>query len=393
MEVYILDDLFRRIEVVDSFSSLIWADRMTDMGDFEMDIFSTDQAKRLLPMGTFLATNVSNRVMLVETVEDTTDDSGKSTLKFKGRALENMLTDRFALAALADTTTTPKWVITGLPAAIARQIFHDICVTGTIDAGDIIPDIIEGTFLPTSLIPEPSDTITYEIEPQSVFSALKTLCDLYMLGFRIIRKDNGAAAADLYFEVFMGNDRTTDQTTFPAVVFSQGLDNLQNTSELSSIALFKNVAYVISPVGAEVVYADGIDPSVAGFKRHAMLVNATDITETDPPTASALMIQRGLLELAKNKEISAFDGELAASSGYVANVDFYMGDLIELRSKTGSRDTMQITEIIHVSDTNGERHYPTLSLYNFITPESWDAQPPTLAWNDVDPGTTWNAYT
>lgn len=393
MEVYILDELFRRIEVVDSFLSLIWADRMTVLGDFEMDIFATDQARRLLPTGTMLAMNTSFRVMIVETIEDTTDDNGVSTLKIKGRSLEKILDERLALDSLSDTTTTPKWVITGHPADLARQIFHDICVTGTVDAGDVIPDVIEGTFLPASLIAEPTDTVTYEIEPQTVFAAEKTLCDLYFMGFRLIRKDNGAAAADIYFEVFMGNDRTTDQTTFPAVVFSEALDNLQNTSELTSIALEKNVAYVLSPVGAEIVFAPDVDTSVAGYARHILLVNATDITDPDPPTATALMVQRGLTELSKNRKVSAFDGELSQNSQYVADVDFYLGDLIEVRSKTGSRDTMQITELIHVSDINGERHYPTLSLYQFITPGSWDSQPAGLVWNDVNPATTWNAYT
>jgi hypothetical protein len=363
---------------------------MTDLSDFEMEIFSSDKARKIMPIGAQIALNGSYRVMTIETIQDTTNDDGISVLKLKGRSLEKILGDRAALASLADTTSTPKWVITGLPAAIARQMFHDICVTGTIDAGDIIPDIIEGTFLPTSMIPEPADTITYEIEPSSLYSALKTLCDQYFMGFRILRNPD---TADLYFEVFMGNDRTTSQTTFPAVVFSPNMGNLANTSELTSIALSKNVAYVISPVGAEVVYPLDVDPSVNGFKRNALIVNATDITETDPPTATALMIQRGLQELSKNRTVSAFDGELSASSGYVVNEDFYLGDLVEFRSPTGSKDVMQVTELIHVSDRNGERHYPTLSLYSFFNAESWNAQPAALTWNTVDPDVTWNAYT
>jgi hypothetical protein len=390
MEVYVLDEELRRIKVVDSFSSLIWADRMTDISDFEIDIFSTDKARNILPIGAKLAVNGSYRVMTIETIEDTTDDQGISLLKLKGRSLEKTLGNRLALAALADTTTTPKWVLTGLPADLARQIFHDICVTGTIDAGDIIPDIIEGTFLPTSLIPEPTDSITYEIEPTSVFSALKTLCDQYFMGFRIIRDPS---TADLYFEVFMGNDRTSSQTDFPAVIFNPNVGNLSNTSEITSTALSKNVAYVISPVGAEIVYALDVDPSVNGFERDVLLVNATDITETDPPTATALMIQRGLQELSKNRVVSAFDGELSTSSGYVVNKDFYLGDLVELRSRTGSKDVMQVTELIHISDKNGERHYPTLTIYNFITPGTWDSRPVADEWDTVDDAEHWDDLT
>jgi hypothetical protein len=393
MEVYILDSQFRRTEVIDQFSSLIWADRMVETGDFVIELFSTDQVKRQLPAGTVLAMSHSYRLAVVETVEDITDDAGVAKVKITGRSLEKILDSRLALGALTDTTSMPKWVLTGHPADLARQIFHDICVTGTIDAGDIIPDIIEGTFLPASLIPESTDTVTYEIEPQTVFAAEKTLCNLYFMGFRILWKDNGAAPGDLYFEVFTGNDRTTGQTTFPAVVFSETLDNLQNTSELSSIALVKNVAYVVSPVGAEVVYAPDVDPAVAGFDRQVLLVNATDITDPVPATATALMVQRGLTELSKYRKVSAFDGELSQTSGYVPNVDFFLGDLIEVRSKTGARTIMQVTELIHISDANGERHYPTLTLYAFTSPGSWDTAPADLVWNAVSGTLVWNDYT
>lgn len=389
MEVYVLDEVYRRIRVIDTFQSLIWADRMTAVGDFEMVIFSTPVAKRQLVSGVRLAMNESDKIMTIETVEDKTDDQGLATLKITGRSLETTLDNRLALASLSDSTSVPKWVLTGHPADIARQIFHDICVTGTISAQDILPLIVEGDFQPTSLIAEPTDTVTYEISPTSVYQALKTICDQYQMGFGLFRNyDN----QEIYFTVFMGNDRTTAQTTFRNVVFSPALGNLQNTSELSSSALYKNVAYVISPVGAEEVYAPDVDTSVAGYERSVLLVLADDITDTDPPTATALMVQRGLTELSKNRMVSAFDGELSQSSGYVPNLDYYVGDLIEVRSASGSTDIMQVIEQIYISDENGPRRYPTLQLYNFITPGSWGTLPTTETWADVGGAVTWDDF-
>ena len=206
MEVYILDSLLRRIDVIDVYRSLIWTDRMRAWGDFELVLNTSTKDKSRFVMGTRLAMNESDRIMVVETVEDSTDDQGIATLKVTGRSLEMILESRLALDSLADTTSVPKWILTGTPGDIGRQIFHDICVTGTLDAGDIIHYIVEGTIMPVDTIPEPVDTITYEIEPTSVYAAEVTLCTQFSIGFRMLR--NGDTGS-VYWDLYMGSDRTS----------------------------------------------------------------------------------------------------------------------------------------------------------------------------------------
>jgi hypothetical protein len=45
MEVFILDSLLRRSQVVDKFESLIWTERFSEIGDFELDLKSTLEAR------------------------------------------------------------------------------------------------------------------------------------------------------------------------------------------------------------------------------------------------------------------------------------------------------------------------------------------------------------
>jgi hypothetical protein len=170
------------------------------------------------------------------------------------------------------------------------------------------------------------------------------------------------------------------QTTLPAVVFSSDFGNLQNTTELTSSALYKNVAYVISPVGSEIVYAQDVDPAVNGFKRKMIMVKADDIKDTVPSVASAKMIQRGKEELAKNRMFSAFDGEVSHYSQYKYGVDYNLGDLVELQNDDGAMSDMRVNEQIFVSDQNGDRSYPTLTVDKFIPSGSWLAQPPAKEW-------------
>jgi hypothetical protein len=380
MEVYILDSLYRRNQVVDTFESLVWTERFSAFGDFILKLNSTLESRSRFVAGTHIAISESYRVMTVETVEDGDDSEGKRLLTLTGRSLERVNENRVARGTLGDLTTTPKWVLTGTPGFIARKIFHDICVLGILDPGDVIPMVIEGTIFPDDTIDEPTDTVTYEIDPMTVYKAIKDICDVYNLGFRLVRNFD---TSQLYWDVYSGSDRTTSQTDLPAVIFSPDLDNLQKTTELTTIALYKNVAYVFSPVGHEIVYPLDVDPSVEGFERRVLLVNATDITDEDAPTASAKMIQRGKDELAKNRRFSAFDGEIGGNSAYKYGRDYNLGDLVEMRKDEGVTNNMQVTEQIFVSDKEGERSYPTLTINKFITSGSWLSWDFNQVWEEL----------
>jgi hypothetical protein len=378
MDIYVLDSLLRRTDLVDRYLSLIWTERYAAYGDFELQLISTPDNRRLFVTGTLLACNESFYVMSVRTVENTTDAEGKNVLKITGVSLEAMLDDRVAKDVLDDLTDAPVWTITDQPADVARTIFHDVCVLGVLDVGDIIPFVIEDTFMPEDTIPEPVDPITVELEPQTVYAAIKDICDQWTLGFRLLRN---ADNSQLYFDIYSGSDRTTGQTALGAVVFSVELDSLQNTSELTSIANYKNVAYVFSPAGFEVVYPQDVIPETAGFERHVLMVRADDIT-SDNPDVSAALIQRGNQELSKQRSFSAFDGEINPNSQYKYGVHYNLGDLIEMRNTDGATNLMRVTEQIFVSDSEGERAYPTLAKNIFIDTGSWLSWEANQVWAD-----------
>jgi hypothetical protein len=384
VEIYTLDPLLRRQYVTDRFSSLIWTERWQSTGDFQLDVISTPQNRSRFKPDTYLALNKSNYVMRVETIEDDVDANGQKLLVIKGRSMEAVLADRVAFSIEGDTTTTPKWTITDTPAAVARKIYHDICVTGVLNVADIIPYVTEGTFMPASTIAEPIDPITLEMEPTTVYEAITQVCQSWALGFRMLRNGD---LTQLYFDIYAGSDRTTAQTTLPPVVFAPEMDNLQNTKELTTIDSSKNVAYVYSPAGFAEVYASGVDPEVEGLERRVLVVNATDIT-SDNPNVTAALNQRGYQELAKYRVLQAFDGEISQSSQYVYGRDYNLGDLVETRNTDGVTNNMRVTEQIFVEDQNGERSYPTLTLNTFINTGSWLSWTSNEAWFDFDADTT-----
>jgi hypothetical protein len=96
------------------------------------------------------------------------------------------------------------------------------------------------------------------------------------------------------------------------------------------------------------------------------------------------LTQLGKDELAKNRMFSALDGQLATMTAYRYEVDYYLGDLVELRDDDGTTSVMQVTEQIFIHDKEGERAYPTLSVNTFITPGSWSAWDFAAEWDDFD---------
>jgi hypothetical protein len=280
---------------------------------------------------------------------------------------------------MSDLTTDPYWELLGTPGDIARHVFTSICVEGDLSVGDIIPYIQPGTFFPPDTIVEPADEITVALEIDTVYATIKSICDAYDLGFRLVR---ALDLSELYFNVYSGNDRTTSQTVLPPVVFSPELDNLEDVSELTSIAQYKNVAVVFAPNGVVTVYAAGADASTSGFARRVIYVDASDVTLAAPAALTAELTLRGQQALSENTSLSAFDGEIPQFGSYRYGVDYDLGDLVEVRNSDGITNNMRVTEQIFVSDSQGERSYPTLAIKLLITPGSWLAWESNNVWDD-----------
>lgn len=370
MEVYILDDLLRRTAVIDVFNSMIWTERWRDKGDFELVVDSSPAMRSLLKTGKQLVITESDRVMEVEFVEDTHDSEGKKTLKVTGPSLERILENRVATEGMAGLGDSSDWVITGTPGDIARHIFQKICVEGILSASDIVPFIKPGSLYTPGSIGETATLFNAAIPISSVFSAIKDLCDQYELGFRLVRNYD---KSELYFDIYSGDNRTSQQTSLTPVIFSPELENMKNTTEVNSITEYKNVAYVFSKFGSEIVYADNVTAETSGFARRVMFVDANDVDEPAGANLTSILRNKGLDALAKARPITAFDGEIDQYTEYKYGRDYYLGDLVEMRNSDGATNQMRVTEQIFVSDGEGDRSYPTLAVESYIMPGTWSS--------------------
>lgn len=396
MEVYILDSSYRRTTVVDRFESFIWTERWSDVGDFELLLSSTPVNRSIFVPNALLGINQSKRVMVVETIEDNTDAEGRTRLKIKGRSLEKILEDRVARSGNYNLEDDPAWNFIGDPVSAVLNMFAFSCIVGSVDRADIIPLVLDGTSYPTETIPIPTSNDGWLQKPASLLSAIRDLCSSYDLGFRLYRNGD---AGNLFFDVYTGNLRTTQQTAVPAVIFTPELETLQNTTRLMTVEKAKNVAYVLNEQGFVKVYLNSADPPPTGMDRRVLLVEPPKLTYESvdnvevlptPAEITAYLIQAGKEELAKNRPLLAFDGEINQRSPYRYGVHYELGDIVEMRDGDGTGNNMRVTEQIFVHDGEGERSYPTLTVDSFIVPGAWDSWLGNRQWADFGATEYWN---
>jgi hypothetical protein len=324
--------------------------------------------------------------MTVDTISDATDaQTGARNITVTGKSLENMFNDRVAMPVISDTTTNPNWVVTGKPGDVIRYMVNQICVVCVLDEHDTIPFYRMGMLLPPGNIPEPADIITVTSSPDTLYNTITQIAATYGLGFRLVRNGD---AGEIYFEVYMGNDVTSDQTILNPVIFDPNLDNLEGITVLTSSAISKTVAYVYATNGSAVVYAVNVDPNSTGTDRRVLIVNSSNSDDAGDDLTAALE-QEGLMALSAQTLVYSFDGELTPSVPYIYGVDYNLGDLVEERNSDGFGNKMVVTEQIFSKDDTGTRSYPTLTLFETITPNTWASWDANQDWSDVDPSVVW----
>ena len=315
-EWYTLDDQLRRDQVIQGYKSVIWTERYTAYGDAQIITKLDFNARQLFTPGLLLGMKGSRRVMEIKTTSDDTDDDGTRLLTATCKEITHWLDDRVAMPAIAPLNTTPNWVISGTPDTIIRSLFEQICVETILDEHDSIPFYVNGQLSQDGDIPFPSDVITVSAPPDTLYNTIKSIAETYGIGFRLVRQDDQGM---IYFEVYMGDDRTTGQTTRDPVIFDQQLDNLVKPSLLQSNDLLKTVAYVFAQNGSAVVYAPTADQDAFGSGRRVLLVNSSN--DIEAPKAYGFMTDNGAETRCLASDAAAVQSILGVPTSFVSGSD------------------------------------------------------------------------
>ena len=395
MDIFVLDDKFVPIELVEGYESVAWTERFAENGEFEIITPSTPDNKAQLRVGTYLGADTTPVVMRIETVEDNYNEDGVRLLTVTGRSLEYLFTKRVARKYFLMMDEDEVWKFNNkTPVEIARTLVDDICIKGVLSSHDIIPGLKKGWVENINYYPSennfafPHIPITMEIGLKTLEEAVHQAINGYPLGYRIYR-DMNSIAGNLYFDVYTGTDRTMNQTKVDPVVFSLPWGTLKSSSDIDSIADYQNVVYVFSKYQVVMVPDTNL---YSGMDRNVtyLYVPAEEVDQIAGETLMNYLKHKGQVELDKHKREALFEGEVPDDSPYLYNRDYFLGDHVDLLGEDGVGAKMSVVENIITIDVDGFRSFPTLKMEEHIDPDSWSGQRGGQVWASI-PG-VWRDY-
>lgn len=354
MDVYVLDTNFNSIAYIDSFESLIWTDRYNHYGDFELYMAMEQRWLEFLKVDNYLWTSDSEHLMIIEQIYITSDSEEGNHLQVIGKSLESILNRRIVWA---QTTYTGQFQ------NCIKKIIEDAITNPAIPERKIDNFIFKEST--DSRITDPNFKMEAQYTGDNVYDIISTVCEDNYIGFKITLNESN----QFVFEMYVGEDRTYNQTVHPYVIFSPGYENLINSSYLDSTESFKNITLVAGEdEGAArktVVVGEG-----NGLTRRELFTDARDISSnTDygtltPAQYNEQLKQRGTESLKDYKHKIAFEGEAETTQMFVFGRDFFIGDIVQTEDEWGHTGESRIIEFIMSQNNQGLSMYPTFEIVN-----------------------------
>lgn len=409
MDLYVLDNGFKKQEVIDAYESLVWADRYYGDGDCVIKLPYSPGNLEILAPDTLVLTDDSNEPMIIETQEI---DDGK--LICTGISLMQWMNNRFIKSGPLNSEGVPAMV--GVPVGQTMSIFvarwliegssylldDNYYIEGDLPYDEYASYHWEDSTLPVidaSRLAIPNLVVAaYDTSGGSVdifarngpaFDVLKEIGETYGIGQKITLDDVSDSDYVLGYRNYKGVDRTG------TVKFSEDNGALGKLRGIRSRVGYLNGLWFTAPhVGDSVNTQEGVpypqgipaglyfagDPSATGFGLRAQLVEDNDVDDlqvwgpdgipgdgmggeytTARDRFEGILAPKAYKILQNSKLISNIDAQLEEFRGFTYGVDFSLGDIVAVEGFFENVENVRITEWVRTNDVSGEKHFPGIT--------------------------------
>lgn len=341
LNVFILDSDFERVAVIDSYSSFIWSDRFDEAGEFELKVpydHLPDVIRECIVHDNYVSIDQSDRIMVIEKIEDNTDDNGITEMVVSGRSLESILDRRIYLTKTEFTDANVQDSIYAfLYANIINPAEEKRKINNFVFSESEDERITELTF---------SDTF----DKDDIYEIISSICKDAHIGFKMVLNEQ----KEIVFSLYVGNEE-------PTVTFSPYYDNLRNSNYYSSIEDYKNVMYVSKDNEDEGYFTIIRGNEESGLKRREVHVNESELKSNKSGTVpSSYLYTKGERKLENDYKIkTAFDAEIIPGVMFNYIDDYNTGDHVILVNTHGNSKEVYISEVAITRDENGLTILPT----------------------------------
>ena len=347
MDIFVLNQNFETIDIIDNYESLIWTDRYFEYGDFELYLPMQKHLLESLQKDNYLYIRDSEHVMIIEDFEITTDAEIGSRLTVTGRSLESILERRIIWG---------QKTYSGIIQAIIKSMITDAIISPEIESRKIDNFV----FQDSSDESAEGDSVDLQFTGNNLYDSVSVLCKTIGAGFQVILD----ADNNFVFSLYSGRDRSYAQDANPYVVFSPSFENIIDSRYVETNSSYRNVTLVAGEgEGSErktITVGDG-----NGLLRRELFVDARDISsQTQEGTLTdeqynAQLTERGNERLQEYIASTAFEGKAETSRMFRYGEDFFMGDIVQITNEFGMESRARITEIIRSQNEEGLAVYPT----------------------------------
>ena len=356
MNVYLLDNNFETIDIIDDYSSIIWTPRYYDVGDFELylamnrDVFEKIKCcKYLVREKDIIGENEFHNVMIPKKINIKTNAESGDYIILSGKCLKSILGQR----CIEEQTNLSGTVEGGIYNVLSDNIINPTNHARRINNFVYGTNVLDYDF---------SEQFELQVTGDNVGEWLSTICKQYGYGYDIYVKNK-----KFIFKLYKGTDRSYKQSINPYVVFSQEFDNLNSSDYTEDNSNFKNVA-IVAGEGEGVERRKFTVGTATGLERYETFVDARDISsnkgeedEINDDDYNKMLEERGNGSLTEFQKVKNFDANIEPSTNYVINEDYFLGDIVEVVNEYGIEATSRITEIIESEDENGSTTIPTFA--------------------------------
>lgn len=323
MDIYIYDNAFNELGVLDSYISLIWRREYYKSGTFELHLYmpgldeEVSSLISLLQKGNILvkeddpveAAYIENIIL---------DDEEHETIIVSGYFINNFISSRIIWGELN---------VTGNVETVMKH-FVNVNAVSPENPRRIIPNL---TISPNKGISiDASEVNSYgNLAEKMEEFALK-----YDIGWRIqfdyINKQ-------YVFDVFQGRDLSIEQSINPQSIFSLEYENVHKQTFTDSDIGYKNMALVAGQGEGTARKLVAINDQCSGFNRRELFVDAKDLPqkrEDDsliPDTEyENILTERGKSKLSEVQRLQTFEAGVSVTSNLIYKQDFDLGDKVTI---------------------------------------------------------------
>lgn len=346
MQLYVLDNKFNILGLIDSYECLVWERNYYKSNSFSMEIKPSFEQFELVKKGNILLKNDDTKEsMVIDHRELSENDEGVEVLLVSGYGLEHWLSSRITLL---------KELQKGNAETVIRNYVNSNCIN-PIETNRKLSNLFNGV---NNNLGQEMD---YNSHYKPLLEEIEAISKANELGFKI---DLDLENKKYIFEVFQGLDRSDNQEVNLKAIFSTGFENIKNQKYVESDNNYKNTMLVAGAGEEEARKTLLLGNDNSGFDRLEVFVDARDISdkktvddvEVEIPLGeyNKLLEARGKEKFAEYTKINTFDCVIDNTDTLIYRTDFDLGDKVSIvNNKWGLLLHERITSIIETYDIEG----------------------------------------